>query len=213
MKTDLEKIINEYDKIGGKKLFKNTVKELNSNKKVFVFYSKRKNIPISAFPKLKTIVSSKVSFISFCYNFYDFYKDNLEISSENIKLIAKFVIAHEMGHILDLQIKNTSQEFSNIFYELVERTLKYNFSVTKSTKNIPYELEVLSLNLKKNLIKREVDAWSIAKELIDFNNEFEILLFNKIKEYALATYNHIDYKTIFNQYNLDYFVKIKKQFA
>ncbi len=213
MRVDLEKIIREYDKIGGKKLFKKSLKDLNSNKKVFLFYSKKKNLPLSSIPQISTILSSKASFISFCYNFYDFYENKIEISEKNLRLIAKFVMAHEFGHILDSDIKKTKDEFSKILYKIIDSSLKYDFNISKLGKNIPYELEQLSLELKKNLIKREVKAWYIANELVDFNNDYEILLFSKLKEYALATYNYINFKSIASQYNLDTIVKFKKQLA
>ena len=48
---------------------------------------------------------------------------------------------------------------------------------------------------------------------MNFENEDEKFIFNKIKEYALATYNYGDLKTIVKENNLDVFFKYKRYFA
>ena len=51
------------------------------------------------------------------------------------------------------------------------------------------------------------------KSIMNFENEDEKFIFNKIKEYALATYNYGDLKTIVKENNLDVFFKYKRYFA
>ena len=75
------------------------------------------------------------------------------------------------------------------------------------------ELENCVLTFKRNLVHRECTAWEIGKSIINFNNENEKFIFNKIKEYALATYNSGDLKTIVKENNLDIFFKYKKFFV
>ncbi|MEG2058132.1 MAG: hypothetical protein RRZ84_09570, partial [Romboutsia sp.] len=66
------------------------------------------------------------------------------------------------------------------------------------------------IRLKKNLIDRESKAWEIARDFLIFNNEEETLIFNKMKQYALATYNFGNLKNIVKEHNIDVFFKYKR---
>ena len=48
---------------------------------------------------------------------------------------------------------------------------------------------------------------------MNFKNENEKFLFSKIREYALATYNYGDLKTIVKENNLEVFFKYKRYFV
>lgn len=209
MNTNLNEIIEKYDNLGGKKIFKDALKEINSNKKIFLIYSKKRNIPLSAIPTFRLILSSKASFLNFCYSFCNFYNNEIDINEENLSNIIKFIIAHETGHILDKNLDKTKQDFINNLYKLMDLCVKYNFSKD----NVPYEIDDIVLDLKKILINREVTAWNIASDLIDFDNDYEVELFNKIKNYALATYNSLNFNSLSKQYNLDVAIKFRKRFS
>lgn len=219
---DINYISKYYNNLGEKKLFKNFIKEFNSkiDKKVHLYYSHRKDMPICALPKLKVLLISKIGFLSFCYNFYfyvntfDYY--NISISQENLKIIAKCVISHEIGHILDDSISNNKFENSKILTDIIQKMIDYNIDISKDDYNkntLPKELEDSVVIFKKNLVERESTAWEIAKNIIDFKSEKEKFIFNKIREYALATYNYGDLKTIVKENNLDVFFKYKRYFA
>ena len=101
---DINYISKYYNNLGEKKLFKNFIKEFNSkiDKKVHLYYSHRKDMPICALPKLKVLLISKIGFLSFCYNFYfyvntfDYY--NISISQENLKIIYSLEEILEKGY-------------------------------------------------------------------------------------------------------------------
>ena len=126
---DINYISKYYNNLGEKKLFKNLVKEFNStlDKKVHLYYSTKKDMPICALPKLKILLVSRIGFLSFCYNFYfyvntfDYY--NIYISEKNLKTIAKCVISHEIGHILDDSISNNRLENSKILTDILEKMM------------------------------------------------------------------------------------------
>ncbi len=219
---DINYISKYYDDLGGKKLFKNFVKEFNSSldKKVHLYYSQKKDMPICALPKLKMLLVSRIGFLSFCYNFYfyvntfDYY--NIYISKENLRTIAKCVISHEIGHILDDTISNNKYENSKILTDILEKMINYDIDISKENyqkTNLPKELEDSVVIFKKNLVQRESKAWEIGKSIINFDNENEKFIFNKIREYALATYNYGDLKTIVKENNLDIFFKYRKYFV
>ncbi len=218
---DINYISKYYDNLGGKKLFKNYVKELNStiDKKVHLYYSYN-DMPICALPKFKILLVSKTGFLSFCYNFYfyvntfDYY--NINISERNLETIAKYVTCHEVGHILDDNISNNRWENSKILTDIIEKLIYYDIDISNDNfhkKNLPKELEESVVIFKKNLVERESTAWEIAKSLVTFKNDKERLIFNKIREYALATYNYGDLKTIVKENNLEVFFKYKRYFS
>ena len=184
---DINYISKYYNNLGEKKLFKNFIKEFNSkiDKKVHLYYSHRKDMPICALPKLKVLLISKIGFLSFCYNFYfyvntfDYY--NISISQENLKIIAKCVISHEIGHILDDSISNNKFENSKILTDIIQKMIDYNIDISKDDYNkntLPKELEDSVVIFKKNLVERESTAWEIAKNIIDFKSEKEKFIFN-----------------------------------
>lgn len=216
--TELDNISIYYNELGQKKLLKKSLVNLNINKRVYLYYSKRRNVPICALPKLKIILSSKHGFLSFCYNFFTFvnmYDYCIPVSSSNIKSIAKFVVSHEIGHILDTNIYTSKEEYSAILIKLIDKIIEYNIDIQNIDllkSNLPEEIEECVLNLKRNLIGRETVAWDIAKSLLVFENKSEEFIFNKVKEYALATYNFGNLKNIVKEHNLDTYFKYRKYF-
>lgn len=210
-----------YDNLGGKKLFKNCIKKFNKNidKRVFLYYSKN-DTPVCALPKFRILLVSKIGFLSFCYNFY-FYVNtfsgyNIRVSPENLKTIAQCVCSHEIGHILDNNISTNRWEYSKILSDIIEKMIYYNIDISKDNyqkDKLPLDLEKSVITFKKNLIERESTAWEIAKTIVNLDNNSDIVIFDKIKEYALATYNYGDLKTIVRENNLDVLFKYKKYFA
>lgn len=216
--VDFNKIIYCYNDLGEKNLLKKSLSELNINKKVFLYYRKNKHIPICALPKFRLVFSSKIGFLSFCYNFFHFmscYRYPIPISKENIKLIAKFVLSHEVGHILDADVYTSKEEYTDILSNIIENLIKYDIDIEKADfykKNLPCELEECVVSLKKNLISRESKAWDIAKNIVIFNNDEDKYLFEQIKEYALATYNFGNLKNIIKEHNIETVLKYRKYF-
>lgn len=219
VESNFRKILISYGELGEKKLLKNSLKDLSIDKKVHLYYSKSKNVPICALPKLKLILTSKHGFVSFCYNFYSFIDspyNNISISTSNIKCIARYVICHEVGHILDPTIYDAKTQYSDILTSIIDKLVEYDVDINDSNlhkANLPPDLEDCVLELKRNLIDRESKAWDIAKSILVFNNPKEEILFNKIKEYALATYNFGNLKNIIKEHNIDVFFKYKRYFS
>lgn len=208
-----------YDNLGGKKLFKNCLKDFHGkiDKRVYLYYSKHKDTPVCALPKLNMLLVSKMGFLSFCYNFFfyvnNFNSYNISISQENLNIIAKCVCSHEVGHILDNSISNNKSENSKILTDIINKIIHYDIDISTddyNKNNIPLELEQSVVFFKKNLIQRESIAWEIGRSIIDLNNKREELIFNKVKEYALATYNYGDLKTIIKENNLEIYFKYKR---
>ena len=180
------------------------------------FYFKRKFIPICTLPKFRIILVSKQGFISFCYNFFSFlHSKNLfiNVSYKNIMSIAKFVVYHEVGHILDKSINDNKVEYNQILKNFINKIIEYDIDINVENlhkKNLPSDLEECVLKLKKNLINRESTAWKIAHDLIEFEDKNEELIFTNMREYALATYNFGTIQNIINENNIDIFIKYKK---
>ncbi|MCR8745127.1 hypothetical protein [Romboutsia lituseburensis] len=212
------KIAFYYKDLGEKKLLKRSVSNLNIDKRVFLYYSKYSNVPICALPRIKFVLSSRSGFLSFCYNFFTFVNSNencIIISPSSISSIAKFVISHEVGHILDPDIYKSKEEYTLILSNLIDKLVEYNIDIDTNDfhkGNIPIELESCVIDLKKNLINRESKAWDIAKTIVNFENPKEEFLFNKMKEYALATYNFGNLKNIVKEHHLDIFFK-RRQYS
>ena len=100
--------------------------------------------------------------------------------------------------------------------DIIEKMIYYNIDISQDDyykNNLPKDLEESVVTFKKNLIKRESIAWEIAKTIMNFKNENEKFLFSKIREYALATYNYGDLKTIVKENNLEVFFKYKRYFV
>ena len=70
----------------------------------------------------------------------------------------------------------------------------------------------LIILLKRNLISREAKAWDIAKNIVVFNNQEDMYLFERIREYALATYNFGNLKNIVKEHNIENILKYRKYF-
>jgi hypothetical protein len=223
MNNDIEakfsKILTYYNELGEKKLLKNSLKELNVGKKVYLYYSKSKCIPVCTLPNLDLILASKEGFVSFCCNFFSYIestKSTIEITSKNIASIAKFVISHEVGHILDPTVINSKIQYEQILAELVEKIVKYDIDIKDINLhkiNLPIEVEDCIIKLKRNLIDRESKAWIIAKRITEITDDEEEFLFDKMREYALATYNFGNLKTIIKDHNIEIIYKCKRFLA
>lgn len=212
----INKILIAYEDLGEKKFIKKIVKDINIDKKLYLFYFKRKFIPICTLPKFRIILVSKQGFISFCYNFFSFlHSKNLfiNVSYKNIMSIAKFVVYHEVGHILDKNINDNKVEYNQTLKIFINKLIEYDIDINVENlhkKNLPSDVEECVLKLKKNLINRESTAWKIAHDLIEFEDKNEELIFNNMREYALATYNFGNIQNIINENNIDVFIKYKK---
>lgn len=217
--SNYRKIATYYKTLGEKKLFKSSLKSLSLNKRVFLFYFKYKNIPICALPRLRSILASRHSFLSFCYNFFNFVNSNgvcVEISPDSLSLIAKFIVSHEVGHIVDKNIYRSKEQYTAIIYSIIDKIIKYNIDVSNNNihkENIPDDLEKSLIALKKNLIDREVTAWNNAKSMVNLKDSHEEFIFNKVKEYALATYNFGNLKSVVKEHNIDTILKYTKKVA
>ena len=216
--VDFNKIIYCYHNLGEKKLLKKSLSALNINKKVFLYYARNSHIPICALPKLRLVLSSKSGFLSFCYNFFHFmncYRYPVPVSTTNMSSIAKFVLSHEVGHILDPDVYVSKEEYTNILSTIIDKLIKYEIDIEKTDfykKNLPSDLEDCVVMLKKNLISRESKAWDIAKSIVVFNDEKDVYLFERIREYALATYNFGNLKNIIKEHNIENILKYRKYF-
>ncbi|MGL5507774.1 MAG: hypothetical protein ACRDB0_07725 [Paraclostridium sp.] len=212
----IKQILTTYEGLGEKKLIKKIVKDIQINKKLYLLYFKRRLVPICTLPRLRLILVSKQGFISFCFNFFSFLyskKIFINISPTNIASIAKFVIYHEVGHILDSNIQKNRSEYTQILTNFIDKLIEYDVDVDLNNlhkQNLPAEVEECVINLKKNLIERESIAWNIAYEILDIKDKNEELIFNSMREYALATYNFGNIKNIISENNIDMFLKYKK---
>lgn len=219
IESKFTKILIYYNELGEKKLLKTSLKDLSIDKKVHLYYSKNKHVPICALPKLRFVLTSRQGFVSFCYNFFAYVEsstNNIAISSSNIKSIAKFVISHEVGHILDPTIYNAKTQYGDILSKLIDKLIEYDVDINDTNlhkANLPIDLEECVLELKRNLIDRESKAWDIAKTIVSIDNSKEEYLFNKIREYALATYNYGNLKNIVREHNIDVLFKYKRYFS
>ena len=212
----IKRILMTYEELGEKKLIKEIVKDIQVNKKLYLLYFKKKFIPICTLPRLRLILVSKQGFISFCFNFFTFLyskKIFINISPANIKSVAKFVIYHEVGHILDDNIQKNRSEYAEILNTFTNKLIEYDIDIDINNlhkRNLPSDLEECVLKLKKNLIERESIAWSIAYDILDIKDKNEEIIFSNMREYALATYNFGNIKNIISENNIDIFLKYKK---
>jgi hypothetical protein len=143
------------------------------------------------------------------------YRYPVPVSTTNISSIAKFVLSHEVGHILDPDVYSSKEEYTNILSTIIDKLIKYEIDIEKTDfykKNLPSDLEECVVMLKKNLISRESKAWDIAKSIVIFNNDEDIYLFERIREYALATYNFGNLKNIVKDHNIENILKYRKYF-
>ena len=215
-KVVIRKMLRDLEELGEKKLFKEIMKEFNVNKKVRLYYSKKRYIPVATLPRFNLIVSSKRGFISFYYNFYAFMHMRgtiLPLVKETMVFVAKCVLSHEIGHILDEDLPNNRKDHTNLLVKLTENIIHHNIDIQRETEfksQLPIEIENIIIQLKRNLIERETKAWDIGKQIMSFKDNYEENLFYKMKEYALATYNYGDLSTIIRDNNLDVTIKFKK---
>ena len=207
---DLRKIPIYYEELKGKKIFTKSLSEMDVDKKlVHILYYKKYNIPICSLPKLGIVIISQKGFLSFCYNFYlfinSFNTKNILITKQNIYSIGKVALCHEIGHILDPDLSNIKSHSIKIITLIAETIKKYNIDLEDEyyyKKNLPLELEDCIIEFKKNIIAREINAWNIGKTILDFESELEQYIFEKMKEYALATYNYGNLKNIVIENNI-----------
>ncbi|MFQ7518664.1 MULTISPECIES: hypothetical protein [Clostridia] len=207
---DLRKIPIYYEELKGKKIFTKSLSEMDVDKKlVHILYYKKYNIPICSLPKLGIVIISQKGFLSFCYNFYlfinSFNTKNILITKQNIYSIGKVALCHEIGHILDPDLSNIKSHSIKIITSIAETIKKYNIDLEDEyyyKKNLPLELEDCIIEFKKNSIAREINAWNIGKTILDFESELEQYIFEKMKEYALATYNYGNLKNIVIENNI-----------
>ena len=207
---DLRKIPIYYEELKGKKIFTKSLSEMDVDKKlVHILYYKKYNIPICYLPKLGIVIISQKGFLSFCYNFYlfinSFNTKNILITKQNIYSIGKVALCHEIGHILDPDLSNIKSHSIKIITSIAETIKKYNIDLEDEyyyKKNLPLELEDCIIEFKKNSIAREINAWNIGKTILDFESELEQYIFEKMKEYALATYNYGNLKNIVIENNI-----------
>ena len=207
---DLRKIPIYYEELKGKKIFTKSLSEIDVDKKlVHILYYKKYNIPICSLPKLGIVIISQKGFLSFCYNFYlfinSFNTKNILITKQNIYSIGKVALCHEIGHILDPDLSNIKSHSIKIITSIAETIKKYNIDLEDEyyyKKNLPLELEDCIIEFKKNSIAREINAWNIGKTILDFESELEQYIFEKMKEYALATYNYGNLKNIVIENNI-----------
>ena len=207
---DLRKIPIYYEEFKGNKIFTKSLSEMDVDKKlVHILYYKKYNIPICSLPKLGIVIISQKGFLSFCYNFYlfinSFNTKNILITKQNIYSIGKVALCHEIGHILDPDLSNIKSHSIKIITSIAETIKKYNIDLEDEyyyKKNLPLELEDCIIKFKKNSIAREINAWNIGKTILDFESELEQYIFEKMKEYALATYNYGNLKNIVIENNI-----------
>ena len=207
---DLRKIPIYYEELKGKKIFTKSLSEMDVDKKlVHILYYKKYNIPICSLPILGIVIISQKGFLSFCYNFYlfinSFNTKNILITKQNIYSIGKVALCHEIGHILDPDLSNIKSHSIKIITSIAETIKKYNIDLEDEyyyKKNLPLELEDCIIEFKKNSIAREINAWNIGKTILDFESELEQYIFEKMKEYALATYNYGNLKNIVIENNI-----------
>ena len=207
---DLRKIPIYYEELKGKKIFTKSLSVMDVDKKlVHILYYKKYNIPICSLPKLGIVIISQKGFLSFCYNFYlfinSFNTKNILITKQNIYSIGKVALCHEIGHILDPDLSNIKSHSIKIITSIAETIKKYNIDLEDEyyyKKNLPLELEDCIIEFKKNSIAREINAWNIGKTILDFESELEQYIFEKMKEYALATYNYGNLKNIVIENNI-----------
>lgn len=207
---DLRNIPIYYEELKGKKIFTKSLSEMDVDKKlVHILYYKKYNIPICSLPKLGIVIISQKGFLSFCYNFYlfinSFNTKNILITKQNIYSIGKVALCHEIGHILDPDLSNIKSHSIKIITSIAETIKKYNIDLEDEyyyKKNLPLELEDCIIEFKKNSIAREINAWNIGKTILDFESELEQYIFEKMKEYALATYNYGNLKNIVIENNI-----------
>jgi hypothetical protein len=215
-KVVIRKMLKDLEELGEKKFFKEIMKEFNINKKIMLYYSKSRYIPVATLPRFNLIVSSKRGFISFYYNFYAFMHMRgtiLPLVKDTMIFVARCVLSHEIGHILDESLPQNRKEHSGLIVNLTEKIIHHNIDIqneTESKTQLPIEVDNIIIQLKRNLIERETKAWDIGKQIIKFNNNNEEKLFYKMKEYALATYNYGDLATIVRDNNLETTIKFKK---
>ena len=106
---------------------------------------------------------------------------------------------------MDPDLSNIKSHSIKIITLIAKTIKKYNIDLEDEyyyKKNLPLELEDCIIEFKKNSIAREINAWNIGKTILDFESELEQYIFEKMKEYALATYNYGNLKNIVIENNI-----------
>ena len=60
------------------------------------------------------------------------YSYPIPVSKTNIESIAKFVLSHEIGHILDPDVYTSKEEYTDILSSIVDKLIEYNIDIEKS---------------------------------------------------------------------------------
>lgn len=60
------------------------------------------------------------------------YRYPIPVSKTNIASIAKFVLSHEIGHILDPDVYASKEEYTNILSNIVEKLIEYDIDIEKT---------------------------------------------------------------------------------
>lgn len=197
-----------FEDIGGEKYVNNLFESFDTDKNIKFKFYKSLPVPFHARPVDKekytkfAVAGSKSNLIELYTCVYENMKHryiNIEPTVDNVKALIKATIAHEIGHVLDDQLQATSEKEKEIakIYGSYIGVIKVDFdfrnfkiNIIPDTHNENTEASVY--DMKKTLIYRETNAWIIARNIMDFENENEKYIFNVLKEYALATYNQIN---------------------
>ncbi len=144
---------------------------------------------------------------------------DLEPTPQNLKILLKAIVSHEVGHLLDEGLRGNVSEYVQIVIDTVDDMKKAGINVSNllkiENKMIAEEsIKDKMYQIKRILIERETTAWYIARNILIFENEQEERIFNLTKECALATYNAIGIREVVIQYHmlLPYRI-LMKQFA
>lgn len=167
IKQFLEEILNEFD----------------INDEIYIFLENEQKTPLAARITTNEIVWSEENFAISYLRFSNFLKEdgyNIIDCIDSYYFITKCCLAHEIGHLLDIEIKDKLSK------------LKVLYNKTTNCNNV-YEFNLFASNFKNTKIEMEEKAWEIAETIIGFKNDFEKIIFNKIKSYALNSYYSTKY--------------------
>lgn len=197
-----------FENIGGEKYVNDLFKSFDIDGNVKFRFYKKLPVPFHVRPLGKNsytkfaVAGSKSDLISLYISLYENMKHrdiDIEPTADNVKALLKIVLAHEIGHVLDDKLQVTSEKEKDIAktYGSYIGNIKVNFDFESMKLNIIPDMhnentEASVYDMKKTLIYRETNAWIIARNIMNFDNDKEKHMFNILREYALATYNQID---------------------
>lgn len=156
----------------------NILSEFDIEDNISIVLENDKKTPLAARITTDEIVWSEENFAISYLRFSNFLKeDGYDIIDgiDSYYFITKCCLAHEIGHLFDSEIKNKLDKLRELY--------------NKTTNcNTVYEFNLFANNFKNTKIEMEEKAWDIAETIVEFKNEFEKIIFNKIKYYALNSY-------------------------